>query len=368
MEPAARRRVRRARNGPFQLDVLPVHPWIGGRNGRQQCLRVRVLWVREHLLGRSDLGNLTEVHHCDPITHLTDDRHVVTDEQHRQPELRLNLVDQRENLGADGHVQCRHRLVGDDEVRVQHECTRQRDALFLSAGELVWVPVVVAPRQPDTLQQVFDDRPPTVSVGHPVDLQRLGDGASDLHPRIEAGRGVLKDHLCVASEPFQLCLVERGDVVRVGTPTVSRPVTTTTAVEDHLPGGRLFESDDRRGGRRLPTAGLSDEPERLSAPDVEGDPIDCLRGTDLSVQYPLRDRVVFLEIPDGDDRLVSHPQPPWSVPCSDRSRPTGRTLARSRCTTPRGRRRSRTPAAAPRSDTLRPRSHTEERTDSRRAR
>ena len=69
------------------------------------------------------------------------DREVVGDEEVGQAELLLQLLQQVDDLRLDRHVERRHRLVADDEVRLDRERAGDADALALAAGELVRVAV-----------------------------------------------------------------------------------------------------------------------------------------------------------------------------------------------------------------------------------
>ena len=66
-----------------------------------------------------------------------DDVEVVRDEDVRQPELRLEVLQQVEDLRLDGDVERGDRLVADDQLRVDRERPRDADALPLAARELV---------------------------------------------------------------------------------------------------------------------------------------------------------------------------------------------------------------------------------------
>ena len=46
----------------------------------------------------TDLDDLSIEHHCDPIAHMVDDRHVMADEQVAQPELVLKIGEKVQNL------------------------------------------------------------------------------------------------------------------------------------------------------------------------------------------------------------------------------------------------------------------------------
>src|SRR3546814_16553905 len=58
-------------------------------------------------------------------------------------QLALQLVQQGDDLRLDGDVEGGHRLVADDELRVEDQRAGDADALALAAGELVRIAVPV---------------------------------------------------------------------------------------------------------------------------------------------------------------------------------------------------------------------------------
>ena len=74
---------------------------------------------------------------------LADHREVVRDEDVGEVELALEVLEQVEDLRLHRDVERRHRLVADDQLRLQRERARDADPLALAAGELVRVAVVV---------------------------------------------------------------------------------------------------------------------------------------------------------------------------------------------------------------------------------
>ena len=86
-----------------------------------------------------ELDDLPEVHDRDPVGDVADDGEVVGDEEVGEPELLLQLDEQVQHLRLDRDVERRHRLVGDDELRLQDERAGDPDALALAAAELVRV-------------------------------------------------------------------------------------------------------------------------------------------------------------------------------------------------------------------------------------
>jgi hypothetical protein len=101
-----------------------------------------------------ELGDVAEVHHRDPVGDVPDDREVVRDEQVGEVEVLLEVLEEVDDLGLDGHVERRDRLVEHDQVRLEREGPGDPDALPLAAGELVRVAVAVLGLQPDGGQQV----------------------------------------------------------------------------------------------------------------------------------------------------------------------------------------------------------------------
>ena len=85
---------------------------------------------------------------------VADDAQVVGDEQVGQPHLALQLQQQVDDLRLDGDVQRRHRLVGDDQLRLQGQRPRDADALPLAARELVRIAAGGVPGHADHVQQL----------------------------------------------------------------------------------------------------------------------------------------------------------------------------------------------------------------------
>ena len=107
---------------------------VGDRDRRHERLRVRVARVAEELLAVGQLDDAAQVHHRDAIADVLDHAHVVGDEEVGQPELALEVLEQVEDLGLDRDVERGHRLVADDEVRLEDQRAGDADALALAAA------------------------------------------------------------------------------------------------------------------------------------------------------------------------------------------------------------------------------------------
>ena len=133
VEVATGRRVQRAGHVAGKQHARALQAGLGQRDRRQQRLRVRV--ARRGEQGRlvGNLDDAPEVHHRHPRGDVLDHRQVVRDEQVRQAELALQVLQQVEHLSLHRHVQRRHRFVADDEPRLNSQRTRDADALALAA-------------------------------------------------------------------------------------------------------------------------------------------------------------------------------------------------------------------------------------------
>ena len=150
-EAAARRRVDGRGHVAFQDDALLLGGGVDRRDGRQQRLRVRRQRIGVQRLLGGDLHHLAQIHDAYTVGHVLHHVQAVGDEQVRQAELLFKLVQQVQHLRLDGHVQCRHRLVAHDELRVHGQGARDAHALALAARELVGVAVAHVVRQAHAL-------------------------------------------------------------------------------------------------------------------------------------------------------------------------------------------------------------------------
>ena len=141
--------------------------------------------VPVNLLARATFDDPAEVHDRHPVAHVLDHPEIVGDEQQREPELPLQVVQQVQYLRLDGDVERRHGLVRDDEARADGERARDPDALALAAAELVWIAVRRVGRQADEGEKLVDARAALAAGAETVDRESLADDARDPHARIQ---------------------------------------------------------------------------------------------------------------------------------------------------------------------------------------
>jgi len=138
------------------------------------------------VLGRARLDDLSQVHDRHPIAHVLHHRQVMGDEEVREAELLLEILEQVDHLRLDRQGQGGHRFVTNDEVGLDIQRTRDSDPLSLASTELVRVEVGVLGSQSDDLQQLTD--PPRAGrsgLGKAVDLEHLPEHGADSHTRVQ---------------------------------------------------------------------------------------------------------------------------------------------------------------------------------------
>ena len=143
VEDTAARRVGRARDLALEADA-GRRLAVDGRDGRQECLGVRVVRSAEDGLGVADLHDPSEVHDRDPVGQVAHDAQIVRDEQVARLALGLELRQEVEDRGLDGDVERARGLVGDDDARIAGERPGDRHALLQPTRELARLEVEVA--------------------------------------------------------------------------------------------------------------------------------------------------------------------------------------------------------------------------------
>src|SRR3954447_25773982 len=91
----------------------------------------------EYLLPWRHLDDLAEIHHGNAVRHVLDDREIVADEEQRETELALQILQQVDDLRLDRDVERRDRLVADDQFGFGGERPGDADTLALAAREFM---------------------------------------------------------------------------------------------------------------------------------------------------------------------------------------------------------------------------------------
>ena len=158
VEPAALGRVHGGGNIALQHDALALAADLGvwHRNGGKQGLGVGVERILVELIALGQLHQGAQVHDADAVGDMAHHRQVVGNEQVRQAQLLLHVLQHVDHLGLDGHIQSGDGLVADDELGLDCQGAGNAHALLLAAGELVGIAVCVLGVQAHHAQQLFD--------------------------------------------------------------------------------------------------------------------------------------------------------------------------------------------------------------------
>ena len=149
----------------------------------------------ENLVGSSLLDGKTILHNQDAVGEVCHNTHVVSDQQNSRVQLVFEVAHQVDNFGLNSNVECRGRLVRDQERGVTSQGLRDHRTLALTTRKLVWVFV-------DRLFRVwnfnhFQKFHGTFAGGNgghvEVRAQSLDDLESDGVHRVQRGHRLLED-------------------------------------------------------------------------------------------------------------------------------------------------------------------------------
>ena len=135
------------------------------------------------------------------------------DEQHRRAVIALQVADQGQDLLLRGDVERGGGLVGDQELRLQHQRHRDHDALPLAAGKVVRIEAKMRStsgrRTCSIMSRMRFVARRGVEIG--VGAQHLVDLAADRHDRIERGHRLLENHRHLRRAQLPQAAVGRGE-------------------------------------------------------------------------------------------------------------------------------------------------------------
>ena len=105
------------RNFTFQFLRFAAVIRVKRRDRREQRLGVRMTGRFEQFSRRGSFNQTAEIHHRDMVAGVRYDRKIVTDEQKRQAKIRLQLLQQIEDVSLDRYIQCSDTFICHHESR-----------------------------------------------------------------------------------------------------------------------------------------------------------------------------------------------------------------------------------------------------------
>ena len=180
--------------------------------------------------------------------------------------LGLQVLEEVDDLGLDGHVQGGDGLVRHQELGAHAQGPGDGGPLPLSAGELRGPLVQTAGVHAHAFELEGRLRPEGAPGGaDAVDDQGLGDDLRHGHPGVEAGGGVLEDDL-------------PGGLQQLPVGAELPGVAGVDPQVPDLPGGGAEDVHNALGRRGLPGPGFPHQSENLPPAQLEGYPIQGPQG------------------------------------------------------------------------------------------
>ena len=250
------------------------------RDRAQQALGVGMAGIVEQVGGGRLLDLAAGVHHHDAVGVLGDHAHVVGDQHDGGAVGLLQLAHQVEDLGLDGDVERRGRLVGDQHLRIARQRHGDHDALAHAARHLVRVGVDAAFGLGDVdAAQHFDGAVHRLLARQAlVQRDRLAHLAADGEQRIERGHRLLEDHRdLVAADALHLGLAELEQVLAL----------EADGAADDAAGRVCHQAQNRQRRHALAAARFAHHAQRLAALEVIGNAVDRTHGADRGEEMGL---------------------------------------------------------------------------------
>src|SRR5215467_2740791 len=141
--------------------------------------------IREQLFRRPALDDAPEIHDHRSLAYMPHHRHVVGDQHECETEFLAKFREQVHHRGLNRHIECRNWFVGDEELRLNSQCTGDADALTLSTRQLPGVCIRYLPAESDKIQELQAAAVSLLPRELVVDTEDLSHCLPDGHSRIQ---------------------------------------------------------------------------------------------------------------------------------------------------------------------------------------
>ena len=171
--------------------------------------------LAENRLAAAQLHHAAQVHNAHPVGDVTHHRQVMGNEQIGEVVFLLQFDQQVDDLGLDGHIQSRNRLIADDELRFHRQGPGNTDTLALAAGQLMGKPVGIIFRKAHLAQQLVDLLLFFLIGQVIVHRHTFGDDLGNGHAGVQRRVGVLEDHLSPFFQIQQSLPLDVGHILSI---------------------------------------------------------------------------------------------------------------------------------------------------------
>ena len=124
----------------------------------QKSLSVRMGRIGKNLLCWCKLYQVAEVHYTNHLAYVLHALQIMRDIEVGKVETLLQIPQQVQNLGPDGHIKRRNRFIQHYQVRVQGQGACNGDPLSLSTTELMRIVRQICSGQSNHLKQLLNTR------------------------------------------------------------------------------------------------------------------------------------------------------------------------------------------------------------------
>src|SRR5579884_3638979 len=170
--------------------------WSGFKRPRLRLLK--------HAPGRSLLDDSSVADQGDAIRNCRHQLEIVRDQYLRNAKRRLQLAQQRQNLGSRLRIQPGERLVKDKKLRFERQRASYRQSVLLSAAEVMARAAGVGRIEAHSAYQFFGGYASLFAVADALDQHRFFNGFGRREARIERRGWILRDVLQDRPVPSQL--------------------------------------------------------------------------------------------------------------------------------------------------------------------
>ena len=114
-------------------DCVQLLVGVQVRHRRKQCPSIRMARVVEDVVHRTVFYDFTRIHNRNSVRHICNNAQVVRDENNGKITFFLQSVDKFKDLCLNGNVECRRRLVANQDVGICRQCDCDNDTLTHTA-------------------------------------------------------------------------------------------------------------------------------------------------------------------------------------------------------------------------------------------
>src|SRR5688572_31542547 len=169
----------------------------------------------DHLCSITDLDDLAEIHHGNAIANVFDNAEIVRNEEIRQAELFLQILQEVEHLRLNRDIERGNRFVAHDELGLDRQGARNAQALALAATEFVRIARGSRRRQAHDIEQLEHALACPRAARETVNLEHFAQHVTNCETRVQRTIWILENDLRLAPQLSQILFTHFEDLTAV---------------------------------------------------------------------------------------------------------------------------------------------------------